>query len=78
MKKYRSLYYGFAALAVLLSDAMCAAVAYSYCQLEWCGRYAGCSAPASTAFLLAIPYTAGIAICAVLSMRFCRKYRESL
>ena len=31
----------FGALAVLLSDVMCAVVAYNYCNLLWGGRYAG-------------------------------------
>ncbi len=38
-------------LAVLLSDIMCAVTAYNYCDLQWGGKYAGYSAPASTAFL---------------------------
>lgn len=58
----------FALLAVLLSDVMCAAVAYTYCALQWGGQYAGTSAPASTAFLLAIPYGAGIALCIALAV----------
>ena len=57
MKKYKYLAALFAALAVLLSNAMCAAVAYNYCALQLGGQYAGCSAPADTAFLLGIPYT---------------------
>ena len=51
----------FAALAILLSDVMCAAVAFSYCDMLWGIRYASYSAPASTAFLLVIPYAAAIA-----------------
>ena len=50
MKKYRYLVNLFAALAILLSNVMCAAVAYNYCTLQWCGQYAGCSAPANIAF----------------------------
>ena len=48
----------FAALAILLSDVMCAAVAFNYCDMLWGIRYASYSAPASTAFLLVIPYAA--------------------
>ena len=29
----------FSALAVILSDVMCAVVAYNYCNLTWSGRY---------------------------------------
>ena len=67
----------FALLAVLLSDIMCAVVAYSYCNLKWCGQYALCSAPASTAFLLAIPYGIGIAVCVILAVIFRKKQREA-
>ena len=42
----------FAALAILLSDVMCAAVAFSYCDMLWGIRYASYSAPASTALSL--------------------------
>lgn len=55
----------FAAAAVLLFGAMCAVTAYNYAALEFC---AVCSAPASTAFLLAIPYALGIIICAAAAV----------
>lgn len=54
----------FAALGVLLFGTMCAVVAYNYAALEHC---AGCSAPASVALLLAIPFALGIIICAVIA-----------
>lgn len=73
MKKFQVLSVLFAALAVLLSDVMCAVVAYGYCNLLWCGRYGGCSAPANTAFVYCVPYGAGIVICAVLAWFFSRK-----
>lgn len=63
----------FAVLAVLLSDVMCAAVAFNYCDMLWGIRYASYSAPASTAFLLVIPYAAAIAVCAALAVIFWRK-----
>lgn len=66
----KRLSYVFGALAVLLSDIMCAVVAYNYSELLWCGKYAGGSAPASAAFLLAIPYIIGIAVCAVPAVVF--------
>ena len=62
--------------AVLLSDCMCAVVAYNYCALLWSGRYAGASAPASTAFLFAIPFAAGILVCLVLAHVFRRRAGE--
>ena len=58
------------AAAIVLSDVMCAVVAYSYCSLQWCRQ---CSAPARTAFLFAIPYGIGIALCAGLSLFFLKR-----
>lgn len=78
MKNCQSLSYLFAALAVLLSNVMCAAVAYSYCNMQWGIRYSGYSAPASVAFLLCIPYGAGIVICASAACFFDRKHQKSL
>ena len=63
-------------LAALLSDWMCAVVAYNYCDLSWGGRYAGYSAPASTAFLYAIPFALGIIACIVLAVVFRKKADE--
>lgn len=73
MTNYRRLARLFAALAVLLSDVMCAVVAYNYCALEWGGRYAGYSFPASVAFLYCIPYAAGIALCAAAAWLFYKR-----
>lgn len=72
MNKYKLLAFLFAALAILLSNVMCAVVAYNYCALQWGGRYAGYSAPADTALLLCIPYGIGIAVC-VAAARFFQK-----
>ena len=63
----------FGILAVLLSDIMCAVVAYNYCDLLWGGQYAGYSAPASTAFIYAIPFVIGIIVCVVLTLTFRKK-----
>lgn len=60
-------------LAVLLSDMMCAVVGYQYCALWWGGRYAGWSAPPSTAFVYAIPFAAGIVCCVGFSRLFRKK-----
>ncbi len=64
------------ALAALLSHSMCAAVAYEYCALEWGGRYAAWSAPAWCAFLLAVPFGLGIAVCALLALWLHRKAKR--
>ena len=60
-------------LAVILSDIMCAVVAYNYCNLTWGIKYAGYSAPAETAFLTAVPFAAGIAVCVILALYFRRR-----
>lgn len=65
--------YLFIVLAILLSDIMCAVVAYSYCALQWGGQYAGYSAPPSTAFLYCVPYGIGVAFCAILACLFYKK-----
>ena len=63
----------FTALAIVLSDIMCFVVAYNYRDML-CGiEHAGYSAPASTAFLYAIPFVVGIIVCAVLAIRFRKK-----
>ena len=59
-------------LAVLLSDVMCAVVAYNYCDMRWGIKYAGYSAPAETAFLAAIPYVIGIVVCVILAL-YCKR-----
>ena len=56
----------FLILAVLLSDVMCAVIAYNYCDMMWGIKYAGYSAPVSTAFLVAIPFAIAIVVCVVL------------
>lgn len=63
----------FGLLAVILSDIMCAVVAYNYRDML-CGIEHACySAPVSTVFLLAIPYIIGIVICVVLAITFAKK-----
>lgn len=76
--KNQHLFYLFSALAILLSNIMCAAVAYNYCNMQWSIRYAGYSAPASMAFLYIIPYAIGIVICSVLAGYFHKQHRNSL
>ena len=70
MKKWS---YLFTTLAIVLSDIMCFVVAYNYRGML-CGIESLCfSAPASTAFLSAIPFLIGIIVCVVLAIRFRRK-----
>lgn len=63
----------FLAISLLLSHAMCAAVASNYTGLVYCGRYGLCSAPPSAAFLLAVPFLLGILICLGLAYAFRRR-----
>lgn len=66
----KKLSYLFILLAILLSDVMCAFVAYSYRGML-CVTYS--SAPASVSFLLAIPFAAAIIVCIILAYLFHRK-----
>ena len=75
MKKISNI---FIALAVILSDVMCAVVAYNYCAMQWGAKYAGYSAPASVAFLYVIPYGIGIEVCIVVSMVLKKRERSEL
>ena len=70
MKKISNI---FIVLAVILSDVMCAVVGYHYAAMQWGIKYAGYSAPASTAFLYAIPFMTGMIVCAILAIRFHKK-----
>jgi len=63
----------FIAVAIILSNIMCANVAFEYCNMLWGIKYAGYSAPANVTFLLTIPYGIGILICIIFSCVFWRK-----
>ena len=63
----------FGLLAILLSNIMCAVVTYNYCDILWGTKYAGYSAPARTAFVLAVPYIIGIIVCVILAVVFHKK-----
>ena len=69
----KKLSYLFTALAIVLSDMMCFVVAYNYRGML-CGiEHLGYSAPASVAFLSAIPFGIGIIICAVVAYTLYKK-----
>ena len=76
MKKYGLLSRLFVLLALLLSHAMCAVVAYHYSALQFSIEHLGFSAPANIAFLLAVPFGMGIAVCLLLAWRFHRRARK--
>ena len=66
----KKLSYLFTASAIVLSDIMCFVVAYTYRDML-CGiEHAGYSAPASIAFLYAIPFLLVIIVCAILAVTF--------
>ena len=65
MKKISNI---FIALAVILRDVMCAVVASNSCAMQWGAKYAGYSAPASVAFLYAIPYGIGIVVSVIVAV----------
>ena len=69
MKKWAVMFY---VLALILSHAMCAVIAYNYRAMLCAIEHAGASAPAGIVFLSAIPFCAGILVCLLLG-RFFRK-----
>ena len=64
----KKVYNIFIILAILLSDVMCAVVAYNFCKMQWGIRYAGLSAPAWVAFLYGIPFVIGIVTCVIVAV----------
>ena len=64
----KKIYNTFIVLAILLSDVMCAVVAYNFCKMQWGIRYEGFSAPVWVAFLYGIPYAIGIAVCVFVAV----------
>lgn len=73
MNKFKILAVVFIVIAFMLSNMMCANIAFEYCNMLWRIKYHGFSAPASIAFFLAIPYVFGILICIVLANVFWKK-----
>ena len=72
----KKLSYLFVTLAVLLSNIMCAVVAYNYRGML-CGiKHMGYSAPAYVAFIYAIPFLAGIIVCVILTILFYKKSKN--
>ena len=75
MKKFKVLRNVFIVLALLLSHLTCIAVAFQYAGMLCGVEHKGFSAPASTAFVLAIPYYIGTASCVALALVFHKKAR---
>lgn len=70
--KYKHASVIFTLFAILVSNIMCVTVAAGYQALLWGGKYAGYSAPPSTAFIYAIPYLIGILLFLAMA-RHCRR-----
>lgn len=68
----------FSILAVLLSDIMCAHIAYAYCDMKWATEYYLTSAPAWVVFIFAIPYLVGIAVCVLCSVYFFHRSEKEI
>ena len=64
----KKIYNIFIVLAILLSDVMCAVVAYNFGILYLGGRYGMYSAPGWVAFLYGIPYAIGIEVCIIVAV----------
>lgn len=77
MRKYKVLTALFIVIGLILSHAMCANVAFEYCNMLWGIKYAGYSAPADAAFLLAIPYLLGIIITFAIAFILWKKATKS-
>ena len=73
MRKFKVLRNIFTTLALILSHWTCFVVAFNYANMLCMIEHGGFSAPASTAFILAIPYYIGIVVCIVLSVVFHKK-----
>ena len=67
---------GFALMGLVLSHIMCAKIAYEYCNMLWGIKYLGYSAPANTAFMLAIPYLFVIVTSFALSFIYWKKQHK--
>lgn len=64
------------AIAILLFGAMCAVVAYNFCAMQWGAKYECYSAPPDVAFLLAIPFVVGIALCLIVAFVLTYKTKQ--
>ena len=74
---YRKLFAAAVAAGVLLSNGMCAVVAYAY-QDMLCGiAHQGYSAPAQAAFLLAVPFGVAVLFCTVAAVVFYKKSKST-
>ena len=66
----------FGVLTVLLLCIGSAAVAYNYSYMQFAIIYEGASAPASIAFLVAIPFLPAIAVTAFLTFIFNKRSKS--
>ena len=69
----KKLSYIFVFIAILLSNIMCAVVAYNYRSAICAIQHNGFSAPANIAFFYAIPFVFLIVICLIFAYIFHKK-----
>ena len=75
MRKFKILRNIFIVLTLILSHLACISISFNYAGML-CGiEHKGFSAPANTAFYLAIPYYIGVFLCIVLAFVF-NKYSK--
>ncbi len=61
------------AIAIILFGIMTATVSYNYAAMECAIAHQGASAPATVAFIYAIPFVMAIAICLIIGRIFKEK-----
>lgn len=70
MKKMSYIFWG---LAALLFIVMCVVVIFQYKKKKYGIEFKGYSAPASTAFLYAVPFVIAIVVCVIIALVIGRK-----
>lgn len=65
MKKVGYVFWGLAALLLIV---MCVVVMFHYQKMKYGIEFEGYSAPASVAFLYAIPFSIAIIICVIIAL----------
>lgn len=72
MNMLKILSHVFAVFAIIVSNMMCAIVAYKYCDMQH-GIH---SAPAYVAFIYAVPYLFSIIVCVIISLVLGKKAKR--
>ena len=70
----------FIILAVILSDVMCAIIAFNYCSLKYSNpsfQRTITSTPAWVAYFYSIPFIFAIIVCLILALIFYKKSKKA-